>query len=177
MTERDDSEIVTSCLSGDVDAFGALVERYQRVVYNLALRMLGNPEDARDAAQTAFLRAWQNLARFDRQRRFFSWIYRIAMNECLNQIDRRRRVEPVDADLAGADDPAERVEARETSEQIDKALQALTLEHREVVVLRHFVDMSYDEIAEALLIPEKTVKSRLYEARQRLCAILPRSVA
>jgi len=177
MTERDDAAIVTSCLSGDVDAFGVLVERYQRVVYNLALRMLGNPEDAHDAAQTAFLRAWQSLARFDPQRRFFSWIYRITMNECLNQIARRRHDEPVEGDVPGADDPADRVEARETSEQIDRALRALTLEHREVVVLRHFVDMSYDEIAEALLIPEKTVKSRLYEARQRLCALLPRSVA
>ena len=177
MTERDDAAVVASCLAGDVEAFAVLVERYERVVYNLALRMLGNPEDARDAAQTAFLRAWESLARFDPQRRFFSWIYRITMNECLNQIDRRRHLEPVDCDLPSFDDPQEKVEARETSEQIDQALRALNPQHREVVVLRHFLEMSYDEIADALSIPEKTVKSRLYEARQRLCAILPRSAA
>ena len=177
MSERDDAAIVRSCLEGNADSFSVLVERYQRVVYNLALRMLGHPEDARDATQTAFLRAWESLARFDPQRRFFSWIYRITMNECLNQIDRRRRHEPVEADLATTDDPEEKMQARETSEQIDRALRALTREHREVVVLRHFLELSYDEIADALLIPEKTVKSRLYEARQRLCVILPRSAA
>jgi len=177
MAETDDSDVVTSCLAGDVDAFGILVGRYERVVYNLALRMLGNPEDARDAAQTAFLRAWESLERFDRGRRFFSWIYRITMNECLNQIERRRRFEPVEGDVPASDDPGDRVEARETGELIDRALRALTREHREVVVLRHFLEMSYDEISEALLIPEKTVKSRLYEARQRLCSLLPRTAA
>jgi len=177
MTEREDAEIVVACLNGEVEAFSALVERYERVVYNLALRMLGNAEDARDASQTAFLRAYESLGRFDPQRRFFSWIYRITMNECLNQIERRRRFEPVVADLPSKDDPGDRVEARETGEQIDRALRALSREQREVVVLRHFLEMSYDEIADALLIETKTVKSRLYEARQRLCVLLPRSAA
>ena len=108
MAEEDDSDVVTRCLEGDVDAFSVLVGRYERVVYNLALRMLGHPEDARDAAQTAFLRAWESLERFDRGRRFFSWIYRITMNECLNQIERRRRFEPVEGDVPASDDPGDR---------------------------------------------------------------------
>jgi len=177
MAEREDAEIVAACLHGEVDAFSALVERYERVVYNLALRMLGNAEDARDASQTAFLRAYESLGRFDPERRFFSWIYRITMNECLNQIERRRRLEPVVADLPTRDDPGDRVEARETGEQIDRALRALSREQREVVVLRHFLEMSYDEIADALLIEPRTVKSRLYEARQRLGVLLARSAA
>jgi RNA polymerase sigma-70 factor (ECF subfamily) len=177
MTEQDDAAVVRSCLQGDVDSFGVLVGRYERVVYNLALRMLGNGEDARDATQTAFMRAYESLARFDPRRRFFSWIYRITMNECLNQIERRRRFEPVACDIPSSDDPGQRVEARETGEQIDRALRALTREHREVVVLRHFLEMPYGEISDVLQVPEKTVKSRLYEARQRLCAMLPRSVA
>jgi RNA polymerase sigma-70 factor (ECF subfamily) len=170
---------VARCLEGDIQAFGILVERYQRVLYNLGLRMLGNPEDARDASQTAFLKAWEKLSSFNPRFRFFSWIYRITMNECLNQIDRRKRVEPLDPhlDLPSPEDAASGLRAREASERVQHALQCLTPEHREVVILRHFLEMSYDEIAGTLTIPEKTVKSRLYEARQRLCELLPEGTA
>jgi len=168
---------VTRCLAGDVEAFGGLVERYQRVLYNLSLRMLGNTEDARDATQTAFLKVWENLARFNPRYRFFSWIYRITVNECLNQIDRRRRLEPLDPDLPSKNDTASGVRARETSERIQAALLCLTPEHRQVVILRHFLEMPYGEMARTLMIPEKTVKSRLYEARQRLCELLPEAAA
>jgi RNA polymerase sigma-70 factor (ECF subfamily) len=170
---------VESCLAGDVSSFSRLVERYQRVLYNLALRMLGNAEDARDATQTAFLKVWENLSRFDHRHRFFSWIYRITLNECLNQIERRRRVEPLDPgfSLPSREDAAAGVRAREASEQVQQALLRLTPEHREVVILRHFMEMSYVEIAGTLTIPEKTVRSRLFEARRRLCELLPRSLA
>jgi RNA polymerase sigma-70 factor (ECF subfamily) len=166
-------------LEGDVQAFASLVERYERVLYNLALRMLGDVEEARDATQTAFLKAWENLARFNPRYRFFSWIYRITVNQCLNQIDRRRRHEPLDPDfeLPSREDAAARLRAREASEQVQGALLQLTPQHREVVILRHFLEMSYGEIAGTLEIPEKTVKSRLYEARQKLCELLPRSAA
>ena len=177
MEDRDDAKVVARCLAGDVQAFGVLVERYQRVLYNLALRMLGDAEDARDATQTAFLKIWESLLRFDRRRRFFSWIYRITMNECLNRIERRRRQDPLDARLPSSSDAGAGVRARETSELVQEALLRLCPEHREVIILRHFMELSYGEIAETLGIPEKKVKSRLYEARQRLCAILPRSTA
>jgi RNA polymerase sigma-70 factor (ECF subfamily) len=170
---------VERCLAGDIQSFSVLVERYQRVLYNLALRMLGNTEDARDATQTAFLKVWENLSRFNPRFRFFSWIYRITANECLNQIERRRRIEPLDPDgsLASREDTAAGLRAREASEQVQGALLHLTPEHREVVILRHFMEMSYGEIAGTLAIPEKTVKSRLFEARRRLCELLPRSAA
>jgi RNA polymerase sigma-70 factor (ECF subfamily) len=170
---------VGRCLAGDISSFGALVERHQRVLYNLALRMLGNTEDARDATQTAFLKVWENLSRFDPRHRFFSWVYRITVNECLNQIERRRRVEPLEPSfsLPSREDAAAWVRAREASEQVQQALLQLTPEHREVVILRHFMEMSYVEIAGTLTIPEKTVKSRLFEARRRLCELLPRSAA
>ena len=163
------------CLEGDVQAFETLVERYQRVLYNLGLRMLGNPEDARDASQTAFLKAWGKLATFDPRFRFFSWIYKITVNECLNQISRRRRVESLDPDLdlPSRENATSRIEAREATERVQAALLQLTPAHREVVILRHFLEMSYGEIAGTLTIPEKTVKSRLYEARQRLCELMP----
>jgi RNA polymerase sigma-70 factor (ECF subfamily) len=170
---------VERCLAGDVSSFSALVERYQRVLYNLALRMLGNTEDARDATQTAFLKVWENLSRFDPRHRFFSWIYRITLNECLNQIERRRRVEPLDPslNLPSREDAAAGVRAREASEQVQQALLRLTPEHREVVILRHLMEMSYVEIAGTLTVPEKTMKSRLFEARRRLCELMPRSAA
>ena len=173
--DGDDAAIVARCLEGEIQAFGTLVERYQRVLYNLSLRMMGNPEDARDASQTAFVKAWEKLASFDPRHRFFSWIYRITVNECLNQIARRRKVEPLDShlELASREDTAAGLQAREASERVQAALLRLSPEHREVVILRHFVEMSYGEIAGTLTIPEKTVKSRLYEARQRLCELLP----
>jgi RNA polymerase sigma-70 factor (ECF subfamily) len=166
---------VERCLAGDIQSFGVLVDKYQRVLYNLALRMLGDPEDARDASQTAFLKVWEKLSSFNPRFRFFSWIYRITVNECLNQIERRRRVEPLDpaVSLPSGEDAAASLRAREASEQVQQALLRLTPEHREVVILRHFMEMSYVEIATTLTISEKTVKSRLYEARQRLCELLP----
>ena len=165
------------CLAGDVQAFATLVERYQRVLYNLGLRMLGNPEDARDASQTAFLKAWQKLSSFDPRYRFFSWIYKITVNECLNVINRRRRTEPLDpqVELPSREDASSTLRAREASERVQKALLRLSPEQREVVILRHFLEMSYSEIAATLTVPEKTVKSRLYEARQRLVHLLPES--
>ena len=177
--DGDDAAIVARCLEGNVQAFEILVERYERVLYNLGLRMLGNPEDARDASQTAFLKAWDKLSSYNPRFRFFSWIYRITVNECLNQIQRRRRVEPLDPeiDLPSGEDAASGLRAREASERVQAALMRLTAEHREVVILRHFLEMSYGEIAGPLTIPEKTVKSRLYEARQRLCELLPASAA
>jgi RNA polymerase sigma-70 factor (ECF subfamily) len=177
--DEDDAAVVVRCLEGDVQAFAVLVERYQRVLYNLGRRMLGNPEDARDASQTAFLKAWDKLSSFDPRFRFFSWIYRITVNECLNQIDRRRRVEPLDPEinLPSSEDAGSGLRAREASEKIQAALLRLTPKHREVVILRHFLEMSYGEIAGTLTLPEKTVKSRLYEARQRLCELLPASAA
>lgn len=149
------------------------------MLYNLGLRMLGSPEDARDASQTAFLKAFQKLESFNPRFRFFSWIYKITVNECLNQIEKRRRVEPLDPniDLPSPEKATSRLEVREATERVQGALLRLTPAHREVVILRHFLEMSYDEIAGTLTIPEKTVKSRLYEARQRLCELLPEEAA
>lgn len=168
-----DAACVARCLGGEVEAFGELVERYQRVLYNVALRLVGHPEDAREVSHDALLKAFEKLASFDPSHKFFSWVYRIAVNESLNRRARRRELQPLDPNLrAAADDPLAAVAARETSDRIERALRQLTLEQREVVVLRHFLEMSYAELSATLLVPEKTVKSRLYEARQRLAALL-----
>ena len=173
--ERDhteDARWVAQCLQGDLAAFDPLVKKYERVLFAVALRLVGDYEDARDATQNAFVRAYESLDRYDPNRKFFSWIYRIAVNECLN-LNRGRRphellTERVDTRVG----PLEALERTETRARIDAALKALTFEYREVIVLRHFADLSYEEIAEAVSAPSQTVKSRLFSARQKLASLL-----
>jgi RNA polymerase sigma-70 factor (ECF subfamily) len=170
--EYDDGLWVMRCLRGDPTAFEPLVVRYQRVLFAVALRMLGNHEDARDAVQSAFVRAYERLDTYDPGRKFFSWIYRIAVNECLNAIRARMPTEELEFDMSVDGGALAAVEARELGDRVQAALTTLTREHREVVVLRHFADLSYEEIAESLCIPARTVKSRLFAARERLAGLL-----
>ena len=167
-SDDDDLALVRQSLAGDTEAFGVLVTRYQRVMYTVALRMLGNQEDAQDATQDAFVKAFQRLTTFDPNYRFYSWMYRILINECLNLNRGKYPEEPLQAEVAGGASPFDTTVAGELRKQIHDALLSLTPEYRTVVVLRHFAGQSYEEIAETLAIPEKTVKSRLYTARQQL---------
>ena len=168
ISNESDETIVGRCLAGDQAAFEAIVNRYQRGLFNVALRLLGNYEDARDCAQVAFVKAYEHLDTFDTSQRFFSWIYRILRNECLNTLRARRPSEPVSLEWAAAGGPADSLMVSERQQAVQAALLGLSAEYREVVVLRHFTELSYDDIASALGIPVKTVKSRLYSARQRL---------
>ena len=169
---QDDALLVARCLQGDPEAFDPLVKRYERVLFSVAFRLVGNYEDARDATQNAFVRAYVHLETFDPTRKFFSWIYRIAVNECLNLRRGRRPQEPLEHAMATVGGPGDAARDFEDRERIEVALQGLTAEYREVVVLRHFADLSYAEISDAIGVPEKTVKSRLFSARQRLGEIL-----
>ena len=171
-SDADDLALVQQALAGQTEAFGVLVGRYQKVMCTVALRMLGNPADAQDVTQDAFVKAYQRLASFDSHYRFYSWMYRILVNECLNANRARRPEEALDNEAAGNGSPFDTTLESERREQIQMALLRLTPEYRTVVVLRHFAGQSYGEIAEALAIPEKTVKSRLYSARQQLGELL-----
>lgn len=169
----EEDALVRRTLAGDREAFGDLVEAYQDVVYNLALRMVGDPEDARDVTQTAFVKAYTKLASFDRRNRFFSWLYRIGINESLNLLGRRRNREELDDSLeAPGPGPARAAEAAEEEQLMNRALMDLTPEYRQVLILRHFLDFSHREIGELLQLPEKTVKSRLHTGRERLAVAL-----
>ncbi len=173
MSEDDDGPLVARWRAGDRAAFGQLVLRHQRPVYNVALRMLRNPEEARDVAQTAFLKAYEHAADFDPSYRFFSWIYRIAINEALHARDRRRPTGPIDADTVDeAPGPERLAEGERVRRALESAIAALTPEQQAVIVLRHVAQLSYEDMASALGVPEKTVKSRLYSARQLLRADL-----
>ena len=172
-SDDDDLALVRQSLAGQTEAFGVLVTRYQKVMYTVALRMLGNAEDARDATQDAFVKAYQRLATFDSSYRFYSWMYRILVNECLNLNRDRRPEEPLDDDAGRRRQPVRRRRwPQNAAPRSTSRCCSSTPEYRTVVVLRHFAGQSYGEIAEALAIPEKTVKSRLYTARQRLGELL-----
>jgi RNA polymerase sigma-70 factor (ECF subfamily) len=170
MNEDVDARIVRDCLAGDPQAFASLVERYERPVYNVALRMLRNPEDARDIAQTVFMKAYQNLSNYDPQHKFYSWIYRMAINESLNILRvRDRSAGPVDEQFADeCAGPSDLLADEQTRDVVLEAVDQLKPEYRAVIVLRYFVDRNYEDMSEILGIDAKTVKSRLYTARQLL---------
>jgi RNA polymerase sigma-70 factor (ECF subfamily) len=175
MSEHDESTLLDRSLNGDAAAFGCLVHVHEGVVYNLALRMLGNREDALDVAQVVFTKVWLKLATFDRRNKLFSWIYRIALNETLNHRRRRRAHEPLEETLRSPEaGPAERQETDERSRILQEALMEIRPAERELLILHHMLGFSHRDIGELHALPEKTVKSRLFNARQRLEACLRR---
>ena len=173
MVEVGDAELVRRCCGGDRSAFEILLRRYERPVYNAALRMLRNPEDAKDVAQTVFLKVYEHLSEYDPKYKFYSWIYRIAVNESLHGLSRRHHVESIDDDepdeRPGPDDEAG---DQQVSRRVQDALMHLKSEYRSVIVLKHLLGCSYDDMSEILQLPEKTVKSRLFTARQLLKDVL-----
>ncbi len=166
--DEQDRALVRRYLEGDQDAAGGLVDRYQQRLFNVALRMLGDAQDAEDVTQTVFLNAFDKLGTYDPAHRFFSWVYRMAVNESLNVLKRRKRNVTLEDELAIPVTGAAADRAAEAEDRVGKALMQLKPDDRAVVVLRHFVAFSYERIAEVLEIPVKTVKSRLFTARERL---------
>lgn len=171
-SKKDDAEWVARCLLGDTSAFEPLVVKYQRVLFAVALRLVGDYEDARDVTQNALVKAFERLEQYDPNRRFFSWIYRIALNEGLNFRRARRPHDELPAALPVDGRQWEIAAAHERAAMVHTAVERLSAEYREVIVLRHFGELSYQEISEAIGLPEKTVKSRLFSARQRLAVLL-----
>jgi RNA polymerase sigma-70 factor (ECF subfamily) len=165
----DDSRLAVRAARGDGRAFEGIVERYEKTVYNVAYRMVRDEEDAADLTQAVFIKVHRNLGRYDPERKFFSWLYRIAVNECLNHIKKHRHEVVTDGDHAvSRHSPWDDVDRGERSELLEGALMVLKPEHRVVIVLKYFLEFSYREISDIAGIPEKTVKSRLFSARQQM---------
>ncbi|MEJ7615776.1 MAG: sigma-70 family RNA polymerase sigma factor [Pyrinomonadaceae bacterium] len=176
-----DEQIIERALAGDTDAFGDIVQRWERKIYHLAYGMLGREEDARDAAQETFISAFRNLKNFRGDAKVSSWLHRIAINQCISR-QRRARVRGETAledesleDGAGLyassathSSPARAAESRERADIVRRAVTALPEELREVLVLKEFEEMTFQEIAETLDLPLSTVKSRLYTALRQL---------
>ena len=173
MTEQSDEDLVRQCRGGEVKSFDMLVERHQRTIFNLALRMVRDSDDAADIAQSVFVKAYENLARFDPQFRFFSWLYRIAVNESLTALEQKKRCEGLEGNDLAVDSADEKDdEAVRDEKRIQDGLMLLKVDQRAVIVLKHMQGLSYREIAQVLDLSEKTVKSRLFSARQLLKDIL-----
>ena len=173
MTRDDDAMLIEACLRGDRHAFDKLVDRYEGPLFSAAYRITGSVEDAMDATQSAFVNAYEKLHTFDPTYRFFSWIYRIAVNQSLNLVGSRKDQTELEENTAmEGRGPAEIFDSNEARGQLKRALLELEPNHRTVIVLKHLEGFSYREIGELLDIPEKTVKSRLFTARQKLRAIL-----
>ncbi len=177
MVEQEDSALVRQCLEGNRAGFDTLVKKYIKPIYNLAFRMVNDRETAADIAQTTFVKAYENLRSFDLRLKFFSWIYRIAINESLNAIGKQKQTDPLSDDLVSHEaTPDEAYHEAERREIIQGALMKLAPDHRSVIILRHYMDLTYAQMSATLGITEKKVKSRLFSARQLLRGILKKEL-
>ena len=176
MQEPHDKDLVKRCLKGDQKAFEMLLDRYQKPVYNLALRMVNDIDDAADLTQTVFIKAYEKFSSYNDRFKFYSWLYKIAVNTSLNFVEKNKRQDLLgDRDVLQGSPLEEEIESLERVEKLEEAILELRPEYRIVIVLRHFHDLSYDEMGIILDIPEKTVKSRLFAARQMLKDLLSKS--
>jgi RNA polymerase sigma-70 factor (ECF subfamily) len=173
VAEPTDEELVRRHLRGDRAAFGTLVERHQRRVYNLAYRMLGRPEDAADATQDVFVTCFRKLPGFRGSSAFTTWMHRVALNVCYDALRKRKREQPArdeePIEPPPAPDPAE---ASDTAIDVQRALLDVPEEFRAVLILHDVQGVPYEEIAQALGAPLGTVKSRLHRGRVALARAL-----
>jgi len=183
--EDPDRGILERVAAGDAESFGVLVERHQKRILHLCQRMLGDPEEARDAAQEVFLKAFRNAGRYRPRGKVYTWIYRIAVNHCLNRLRRRKVVRflsfgglggPADGEEPetpfdppdDAPDAAHRAQAKERWRRTRRWIAELPPGQRAVLVLAKLEGLSYRQVAEVLEITESAVESRLFRAMQRL---------
>ena len=177
MTFINESDLIERFKKGDPSAFEAIVLRYQDRIYNLCRYMLQDPRDAQDAAQDVFLKAYRGLKDFRPDSSLYTWLYRIAVNTCLDYRRKSRREalrnEPLTEDLPSDEPfPDQLYESREIRESIQLALQKLPEKLRAAIVLREIEELSYEEIAEVLHTSVGTVKSRISRAREQLRHLL-----
>lgn len=170
MTAPIDRDLILRARRGDTEAYGELVTRYQTNVFNVCYRILHERGEAEDLAQETFMRAYDRLHTFDIEREFGPWIRRVAANMCLNHLESQHANAELndERDASESQRPESVVEIHERSEQIRRALASLPGHYRVVIELRHYQELSYDEIAREMNIPLSDVKSHLFRARKIL---------
>jgi RNA polymerase sigma-70 factor (ECF subfamily) len=186
LRNKTDEELVEMAVSKDADAFGEIVRRWERKIFALCFGMLSREDDARDASQETFISAYRNIGSFRGDAKVSSWLHRIAVNQCLS-IMRRRKARPedlIDEEQMSSNPsfstprnkaPGGLAERNEKIESVRRAVAALPLELKEIVVMKEFEEMTFQEIADTLSIPLSTVKSRLYTALKQLRLKLEKS--
>jgi len=178
VTEDNENEIIAGWKRGDKRSYEKLVRRYMSDAFMVAYGFVGNAEDARDLSQEAFVKAYHARARFEAGRPFYPWLYRILRNHCLNFVQRTRRTLSIDADdfhreiASTRPTPLDALESEERKCIVRAAIARLSDDHREIIVLKTFKELSYKEISEVLDIPIGTVMSRLFYARQALRVLI-----
>lgn len=178
MIKTSDEDLVEQVLSGKRKAFETLIDRYQKTVFNVAFRATKNYDDSQDITQAVFIKAFEKLPNFDAKYKFFSWLYRIAVNESINYIKQKKQAKSIEDEfISDEKTPEDTHQENEVNNQIQTALLEMDVIYRIVIILKHFQYCSYKEISYILDIPEKTVKSRLFTARQLLKDILQRKGA
>ena len=176
--DETEASLIRRCQAGEKDAFGPLVRKYAGAASGAAYMILGCYDEAMDASQEAFVRAWRAIHRFDAERPFFPWLRTILRNVCLGRLRSNARRPTQDlpdgcASAATDTDPVLLADCSERADRVWRAVMSLPLAHREVILMNHFQNMSYSEIADALGVPVGTVMSRLYYARRALRDKLP----
>ena len=170
---REDIDLVKECLEGNKQSFEELVEKYYKVIYRLAYRIIRDSDDAEEITQIVFVKAYENLRSYNSKFKFFSWLYRITVNESLNLSKKNKYTEGLSEGIKAEESSPDEIYSRtEMGEKIQDALMELDMLYRLPVVLKHFLNYSYKELSDLLDIPEKTVKSRLFTGRQLLKDIL-----
>jgi len=173
----DEVQLVKASQQGDQDAFADLVQRHQRRVFNMSLRMLQDYEDADEITQEAFLAAWQGLPSFRGEACFTTWLYRITYHCCLRQLERRKRerslqvviqVEQILEGANGENQIEDIIELRDRQTIVHEQIEKLPTKYRMVLILRHFQEMTYGEMADILAMPVGTIKTHLFRARNLL---------
>ena len=174
LSDLEDGALIMRSLADEKAAFGVLVRRYQQAVFNVCYRVLHNRQDAEDMAQESFVRGFRKLATFDASRPFGPWIKRVAVNVCINYKKRQPETpftideERDHPDVDDEEHPVRAAERRESAETLRRAIASLPAHYAAVLELRHFQELSYDEIAAALDVPVNTAKSHLFRARKML---------
>lgn len=173
----EEASLITRARNGDQVAFSQLVERYQVAVYNLCYRMLGQSEEAEDAAQEVFLRIYRQLGAYNSAHRFSTWVLSIASHYCIDQLRKRRlTVVPIESIINWArsrqPQPDDLALEGEQRDQIQALLHRLPEKYRLALVLRYWHDLSYSEMAQVMKLPENTVKTRLHRARQMMASLI-----
>jgi RNA polymerase sigma-70 factor (ECF subfamily) len=189
LAHEDDRELVERIVAGDHKAFRVLVERYQRRVYAVAFGIVRNPDTAMDVTQDAFVKVYKHLPNFKGDSAFYTWMYRIVVNLCIDKKRKAKRAAEVDYDdtmshgsdrfsngptLASVhiDSPQKELQRQELRKHMGGALETLSEPHREILILREVDGLSYEELSEVLEIPKGTVMSRLFHARKNFQAAL-----
>lgn len=182
MQEKGEKDLIRRAKQGELAAFEALILAHEKMVYNVALRMMQHSEDAKDLSQEVFLKAYKNMQNFDERAAFSTWLYRITMNTCIDEMRRRKgkqtySLEEEQEGEEGAmqrqiadmgDTPEESLLRQEQKGEILQALDTLSAEHKAAIILREIRGASYEEIAEIMELPLGTVKSRISRARNQL---------